>query len=44
MYKRYLYLTLYKKDVVFLRKQAPVHDYYATETLYYFFDHLNDLE
>jgi hypothetical protein len=40
----YLYLTQYKKDIIFIIQQALVHDYYIAEILYYFFVYFNDLK
>ena len=41
--KKYLHLTQYKNNIIFLMRQALIHDYYATEILYYFFSILTTL-
>jgi hypothetical protein len=33
-----------ENNIIFLIRQALVHDYYTAKILYYFFEHLNDLK
>ena len=40
----FFHLTPYGKYINYLMRRALVHDYYAPEILYYFFEHLNILK
>jgi hypothetical protein len=42
--KMYLHLKTYRKDIIFLIRQALIRGYYAPEILLYFFEHLNVLK
>jgi hypothetical protein len=42
--KKYLHLTLYRKDIIFLMPRALGCNYYYPEILYYLFEHLNALK